>query len=78
MTLVLMVAASVFGQASGSATLRGRITDPTGAVIPNFALTLINEATKDERKAKTNDEGFYVFSAVPPGTYTLRVEGNRV
>ncbi len=75
MILVLMVAASVFGQASGSATLRGRVTDPTGAVIPDLRPTLINEATKDERKAKTNDEGFYVFSAVPPGTYTLRVEG---
>jgi hypothetical protein len=67
---------STFGQSSGSATLRGRITDPNGAVIPDLVVTLMNIATKDERKSKTNDEGLYVFSAVSPGVYTLKIEGS--
>jgi hypothetical protein len=70
------VAVSALGQSSGSATLRGRITDPNGAVIADLVITLTNVATKDERKSKTNDEGVYVFSSVTPGIYSLKVEGN--
>jgi hypothetical protein len=65
----------VYGQATGNATLRGRVKDPQGAVVPDAAVVLTNEATKDERRSKTNDEGFYVFTSVPPGTYNLKVEG---
>ncbi|MET0650409.1 MAG: carboxypeptidase regulatory-like domain-containing protein [Pyrinomonadaceae bacterium] len=61
-------------QTTGSATLRGTVRDPQGAVVPNANVTLINERTKEERKATTSDEGGYVFSAVTPGTYTVRVE----
>jgi hypothetical protein len=74
MALVLTVAAVAFGQSSGGATLRGRVTDSQGAVIPNMTLTLTNAATKDERKTKTNDEGIYLFSSVAPGTYSLKAE----
>ncbi|HXG92038.1 MAG TPA: carboxypeptidase regulatory-like domain-containing protein [Blastocatellia bacterium] len=70
------LAVTALGQATGSATLRGRVTDPSGAVVPDVSVTLINEATKDERKTKTNDEGFYTFSSVNPGTYTVRVEAS--
>ena len=61
-------------QSTGSATVRGTIRDPQGAVVPNANVTLVNERTKEERKATTNDEGGYVFAAVTPGTYTVRVE----
>jgi Carboxypeptidase regulatory-like domain/TonB-dependent Receptor Plug Domain len=76
--VVLVLTASVvtLGQSSGSATLRGRITDPTGAVIPKLEVTLTNEATKGERKTKTNDEGNYSFSSLNPATYSLKVEGS--
>jgi hypothetical protein len=68
------LAVTTFGQSSGSATLRGRVTDPNGAVIPDVVVTLVNEANKDERKTKTNDEGLYLFSAVSPGIYTVKIE----
>ncbi|HWS89578.1 MAG TPA: carboxypeptidase regulatory-like domain-containing protein [Pyrinomonadaceae bacterium] len=67
-------AQATFAQATGSATLRGTVKDPAGAVVPNASVTLVNQGTKEERKATTNDEGGYVFSAVTPGTYTVRVE----
>src|ERR1044072_192942 len=67
-------APAAFSQTTGSATLRGTIKDPAGAVVPNATVTLINDGTKEERKATTNDEGSYVFSAVSPGTYTVKVE----
>jgi hypothetical protein len=74
--LLFTFATLALGQSSGSATLRGRVTDPAGAVVADLGVTLTNEATKDERKTKTNDDGFYLFSAVSPGTYTVRVEGS--
>jgi hypothetical protein len=71
---VLIAVTSVSAQVTGSATLRGILKDPRGAVVPSATVTLINEATKDERKTTSNDEGQYVFTAVIPGTYTLKVE----
>src|SRR3989454_2230817 len=67
-------AQSSFAQTSGSATLRGTIRDQQGAAIPGAAVILINERTKDERKATTNDDGRYVFSALTPGAYSIKVE----
>ena len=61
-------------QVTSSATLRGTVRDPNGAVVPNATVTLVNERTKDERKTTSNDEGLYVFTALTPGNYTLRVE----
>jgi protocatechuate 3,4-dioxygenase beta subunit len=70
LAVVCAAAVTTFGQTTGSATLRGRVTDPTGAVIPKIEVTLTNEASKDERKGRTNDEGIFVFSSLIPSTYT--------
>jgi hypothetical protein len=75
LAFLLVACVSAFGQLSGNATLRGRVTDASGAVVTGVDVTLVNEATKDERKTKTNDDGFYVFSSVTPGTYTVRIAG---
>ena len=72
--LALVLTTYAFAQSTGSATLRGSVKDPQGAVIGRATVTLINEATKDERKARTNDSGLYVFSAVNPGVYTVKAE----
>jgi hypothetical protein len=72
-----MIAAArpTLAQTAGGATLRGTVKDPNGDVIPGATVTLINERTRDERRATTNTEGLYVFTAVTPATYTLKVEG---
>jgi hypothetical protein len=63
-------------QTTGSATLRGAVKDANGAVLANATVTIVNEGTKVERKTTTNREGIYVFSSVPPGTYTISVENS--
>ncbi|HKQ07680.1 MAG TPA: carboxypeptidase regulatory-like domain-containing protein [Blastocatellia bacterium] len=65
---------SAFAQSSGSATLRGTVKDPSGAVVSGATVIVTSERTKDERKTITNDEGGYVFSALSPDTYTVKVE----
>ena len=61
-------------QTTGSATLRGTVKDPQGAIIRDAVVTLTNERTKDERQTKTSEDGNYTFSAVSPGNYTVKVE----
>src|SRR5262245_6823987 len=71
-----LFASGALAQTTGSATLRGAVKDANGAVLANAAVTLVNEATKVNRKTNTNREGIYVFSSVPPGTYTVTVENS--
>lgn len=62
----------LLAQQNGSVT--GTVTDASGAVVPNAAVTLTNESSKDSRKGLTNAEGFFTFAAVPPGSYAVSVE----
>lgn len=70
--LVLFLSALSSSQ-TGTASLHGTISDPEGAVVPGAAATLSNPATGFARTTKTDDNGFYQFLQVPPGTYTLTV-----
>jgi hypothetical protein len=72
--LMLALMSGASAQSIGSATLRGTVKDPTGALVSNATVTLVNEATKDERKAQSGDSGLFVFSSVPPGSYTIKIE----
>ncbi|MDQ3754286.1 MAG: carboxypeptidase regulatory-like domain-containing protein, partial [Acidobacteriota bacterium] len=66
---------NVYSQASSStADLRGQVTDSTGALVPNATVTLTDTGKGTSRTANTDDEGQYVFLAVPPSDYELRVE----
>ena len=64
----------VAAQTTGSATLRGTVKDPQGAIIRDAVVTLSNERTRDERKAKSSEDGTYTFTALSPGNYTVKVE----
>lgn len=56
------------------AAVQGTVTDQSGAVVPEAALTLKNNETGRTQTATSSDEGFYRISELPPGTYTLTVE----
>src|SRR5262245_36189995 len=70
--LLLMSGSVAYAQATGSATLRGTVKDQAGAVVTKATVVLINEATKVERKATSNENGAFVFSAVNPASYTIK------
>ncbi|HXK12706.1 MAG TPA: carboxypeptidase-like regulatory domain-containing protein, partial [Vicinamibacteria bacterium] len=70
--LVVLAAGAAFAQDTGS--VRGSITDTTGAVVPGATVTLQNEATKFSRNVVTDAKGGYYFGAVTPGSYAVRVE----
>ena len=60
------------GQVSG--TMSGHVTDNSGASVPDANLTATIEGRGTTFSATTNTEGFYIFTALEPGTYTLSVE----
>ena len=62
---------SAHGQQTGS--IIGTVADPTGAVVPHAKVTLINKATADTRDTTTNRDGFFSFSAVVTGDYSVKV-----
>ena len=70
---VLLLSSVAFAQA-GSSSLRGIVTDPQGRAVAGANVTLINEQKNFTRTQTTNEDGAYVFTAVPPGTYRLEVE----
>jgi hypothetical protein len=55
-------------------TIRGAVTDASGAVVPNAEVTITNEGTSDTRTVTTNDQGEYVVLEMPAGMYTVSVK----
>jgi len=62
------------GAQSDTAQISGFVKDPTGAVVSKANVTILNEPTGLERRAATNEAGYYVVSSLPPGYYSLSVE----
>ncbi len=74
----LVVALALFsltaaGQSGSQGTVVVTVNDPTGAVIPEAALTLVAQRTNDVRTAQTSRNGNYTFVGLPIGTYKLSV-----
>ncbi len=73
--LLCALAASALAQTQ-TATVRGTVTDASGAVIPGAALTLTNVDQNRPWSAESNAAGAYVFQQIPPGNYSLAVEAD--
>jgi carboxypeptidase family protein len=70
--VLLLCAVNSFAQAGGT-TVRGTVQDPNGNLVKGATVTLTDPSRNFTRTQQTNDDGQYVFSAVPPGTYRLEV-----
>ncbi len=71
----LLLGASVAGLAQQlTGVLSGTVTAQTGAAIPNATGTLKNQASNDLRQDTSNGSGYFTFSAVQPGSYTLHID----
>ena len=57
---------------SGEVSLRGQVTDQSGAVVGGITVTLI-DAGEATREATTDSQGRYIFRDMPAGAYLLRV-----
>ena len=80
-TLILTVALGalmtpiVYSQ-TATGRIVGTVTDPTGAVIPNATITVVDEKTGQERKGTADTIGYYVISNLAPSTYKITAQGS--
>lgn len=58
---------------SPDGTISGIVTDPSGAPIAAAEILAVNDLTRVQYPGKTNDEGIYLVSNLPPGPYRLQV-----
>jgi hypothetical protein len=72
-SILLIIQTPVFGQAF-TGTISGTVLDPGNAAVAGASVQARNEATSDVRLAKTNAEGVYVLSQLPPGSYEVSAE----
>jgi hypothetical protein len=71
---VLAAGSGITSAQSIYGSIRGLVTDPSGASVASGKVLLVNEGTSDQRSVLSNNLGEYVFSQVIPGTYAIAVE----
>jgi hypothetical protein len=57
-------------------TITGTVVDQSGQVIAGAKVTLTNDRTGDARDTTSNESGNFLFPAVLPGTYSVKIEQN--
>ena len=74
---ILMVAAllvsAIGAWGQGRSSLRGSVTDHSGAVLSGATVILSNAETGFTREVTSAADGVYQFLDVPPGTYHVTV-----
>jgi hypothetical protein len=69
-----LLALPAFCQSMGSAgTVRGKVTDPSGAAIPGATVGLSNDLTLYRREVVTPASGEFQFANIPPNVYHLEI-----
>ncbi len=71
--LLLACSATLCAQ-TGTGAISGTVTDESGAVVPNAAVTITNKATATARPLTTNSEGLFSAPALLAGEYQIEVE----
>lgn len=72
--LVLILLASIIASAQFRASVQGVVTDGAGGTISGATVVLTNKETNATQTVQTSDAGFYNFSGLPPGLYSVSVE----
>ena len=71
--IVSLLAVPMMAQKS-SGTIRGVVTDPSGAVLANIPVVITNTETGQERTVTTNTQGEYIAPEIAVGTYSVTVK----
>lgn len=72
--VLLTLSAVILPLFAQTASVTGRITDSTGAIIPDVPVVMTNEATGVPYKGQTNAEGYFQIPSIPPGKFRIVIE----
>lgn len=70
---IVLATGGLFAQ---TAEITGRLTDSSGAVVPNSRVTAANTDTGTRRETTSNETGYYAISSLLPGHYELDVQAS--
>jgi hypothetical protein len=74
LVIILFVSSTAVWGQFGASTIRGTITDQSGAVVPGATITITNLQTNLARSQTTSSTGSYSFDLIPPGDYKVEIE----
>jgi hypothetical protein len=60
-------------QAPGTGAISGTVLDPSGAVVPNAQVSVVNESTGFSRALATASDGLFRATLMPPGSYSIEI-----
>jgi hypothetical protein len=73
--LCLVLQGGAHAQGVGSSgDIKGTVTDPNGALLPNVAVAVVGNQTGLRRTAVTDDSGQYRVTNLPPAAYDVTAE----
>lgn len=70
--LSLLSANGVHAQTASTGAVIGLTLDPSGAVVPDVTMNLVERKTGQVLSANSGENGRFAFLLLPPGTYQLR------
>jgi hypothetical protein len=71
--LMALVSGPAWTQTSGTGSIQGTVSDPTGAFIPGASITATNTLTGVQTKSTSTGAGHFVISLLQPGPYNVTV-----
>ncbi|HXQ32974.1 MAG TPA: carboxypeptidase-like regulatory domain-containing protein, partial [Anaerolineales bacterium] len=71
---VLSFAPFAIGQGITTGTIKGRVLDPSGAVVPNAQVMAISNSQGTQLQTTSGADGSFSFFAVPIGIYTINID----
>src|SRR5260370_19185105 len=72
-SLMLSPYSAVVATADTGGSISGTVTDQTGAVVPDTAVTAQNLDTTVQQTTKTNANGFFTLTNLPVGRYEIEI-----
>src|SRR5258705_2916994 len=73
---LVTVATSATAQTSTTGSIEGTITDPNGAAVRGATITATSPNLIMPKTVASGDDGHYLLSALPPGTYKVTIEAS--
>lgn len=74
--LALVSAAAPLAAQQGTSSIRGQVTDPSGAAVARARVSITSPETSRSRVTRTDARGFYAAPALPAGRYEVAVEAS--
>jgi hypothetical protein len=69
--LLILGSGACFAQSTNAGDIRGSVTDPTGALIPDVTVTVTNVDTGVTKDFTSNQSGLYDTDSIVAGRYTV-------